>query len=283
MKGSNGEEYFGRDHITLIQATHGWRSLNIRELWAYRELLWVLMERDLRVRYKQTVLGAGWAVLQPLMLMVVFSIFFGRLAKLPSDGVPYPVFAYSALVPWTFFASALGSASNSLVGSSHLISKVYFPRLIIPLSSIGSWIVDFVIASVILLALVLFYGIPITPGLIAVPFLLVALAFCALGIGTALSALTVAYRDFRYLVPFLIQIWMFITPVLYPASLVPERWRWVFSLNPMAGLIEGFRSAFLARPFDASGILIGFAVSCALFSIGVVYFAQVERRFADII
>jgi lipopolysaccharide transport system permease protein len=277
------EEYFGHGHVTVIEPSRGWRALDLKELWAYRELLWVLTERDIKVRYKQTVLGAAWAVIQPVMLMVVFSIFFGRLAKVPSDGLPYPVFAYCALLPWTFFANALSSSANSVLGSANLISKVYFPRLIVPLASIGSWLVDFAIASLILLGLMLYYDVAWTANLLAVPLLLLGVVVAALGAGTLLSALTVAYRDFRYVIPFLLQFWMFATPVVYPASLVPAEWHWVLNLNPMAGLVEGFRSAFLGRPFDVDAILLSFAAAVAMFLAGVAYFEKVERRFADII
>lgn len=277
------EQYFGPEHVTVIRRAKGWRLLNLNELLAYRELLFVLTQRDIKVRYKQTVLGAAWAIIQPFTLMVVFSIFFGRLAKIPSDGLPYPIFVYAALVPWMFFANSLSSASNSLVGSSHLVSKVYFPRLIIPLSSIGSWLMDFLIASAILLAMMAWYDIGLSWNLLAAPLLVLAVILTALGVGTLLSALTVAYRDFRYVVPFLVQFWLFVTPVVYPASLLPEQWRWVLHLNPMAGLIEGFRSAFLGRPFDLAAIAISLVVATAIFLIGVAYFERVERRFADII
>lgn len=277
------EQYFGHQHVTIIQPSRGWRALDLKELWAYRELLWVLTARDIKVRYKQTVLGVAWALIQPLMLMVVFSIIFGRLAKMPSDGVPYPIFAFAALLAWTFFSNALSNASNSLVASSNLISKVYFPRLIIPLASIGAWLLDFFIATLILLALMLYYGIGWTPNLLAAPVLVLAVIFAALGAGTLLSALTVAYRDFRYVVPFLLQLWMFATPVVYPASLVPEEWRWVLHINPMAGLVEGFRAAFLGRPFDLPALGISFAVAVLMFVVGVAYFEKIERRFADII
>lgn len=277
------EEYFGHGHVTVIEPSRGWRALDLKELWAYRELLWVLTERDIKVRYKQTVLGAAWAVIQPVMLMVVFSIFFGKLAKMPSDGIPYPIFAYCALLPWTFFANALSSSANSVVGSASLISKVYFPRLIVPLAAIGSWLVDFAIATVILLGLMLYYGIGWSWNLLAAPLLLLAVVFVALGVGTLLAALTVAYRDFRYVIPFLLQFWMFATPIVYPASIVPERWQWVLHLNPMSGLVEGFRSAFLGRPFDVSAILLSFTVAVVMFAFGVAYFEKVERRFADII
>ena len=282
-KDSIQETYFGHEHETVIEPTKGWRNLDLKELWAYRELLWVLTLRDIKVRYKQTVLGIVWALIQPVMLMVVFSIFFGKLGKIPSDGYPYPIFVYAALLPWVFFANAISSSASSVVGSANLISKVYFPRLIIPLASIGAGLIDFAIATLVLLLLMIFYGVGWSVNLLAAPVLVVAVLFTALGIGTFLSALNVAYRDFRYVIPFLIQLWMFATPVVYPASLVPEKWQWILYLNPMAGLIEGFRSAFLDRPFDLPALGISFTVAVIVFLAGVAYFEKVERRFADII
>jgi lipopolysaccharide transport system permease protein len=267
----------------IIKPQDGWRLLDWKELWAYRELLYVLTARDIKIRYKQTVLGFAWAIIQPFMMMVVFSVFFGRLAKMPSDGFPYPIFVYAALLPWTFFANSISNSANSLVGSAHLVSKVYFPRLIIPLSSVGSGLIDFAIAGGILLLLMVYYGVSWTPNLLMVPILVAGAAFTALGVGTLLAALNVAYRDFRYVVPFLVQFWMFATPVVYPASLVPREWQWALYLNPMAGVIEGFRSAFLGRPFDVPGMLVSLAIAAILFAAGVAYFGKVERRFADII
>ncbi|MGD9583391.1 MAG: ABC transporter permease [Lysobacterales bacterium] len=277
------EHYFGHQHLTVIEPLRGWRMLDWRELWAYRELLWVLTARDIKVRYKQTVLGAAWAVLRPVLTMLIFSVVFGRLAKMPSDGVPYPVFVYAALLPWTFFAAAISTSGQSLVGSTHLVSKVYFPRLIIPLSSIGAGLVDLAISTGILLLLMLWYGVGWTANLLAAPLLLLAVIFTALGVGTLLSALTVAYRDFTHITPFMVQIWMYVTPVVFPLSLVPEKWRWALYLNPMTGLVEGFRSAFLGRPFDLTGIALSAAMAVAIFLLGVAYFEKVERRFADII
>ena len=277
------EHYFGHEHVTVIEPGRGWRWLDLRELWAYRELAFVLTMRDVKVRYKQTVLGAAWAILQPFMTMVVFSIFFGRLASMPSEGFPYPVFVYSALVPWTFFANAVMSSSFSLIGSSHLVSKVYFPRLIIPISAVGVCIVDFLVASIVLLAMMLFYRVGWTLNLLMAPVLLLIIVFTALGIGTCLTALTVAYRDFRYVVSFVVQLWMFVTPVVYPASLVPTQWRWLLHLNPMWALIEGFRASFLGRPFDFLGLAVSAAMAVCLFLAGLAYFARVERQFADII
>ncbi|MFC1680192.1 ABC transporter permease [Pseudomonadota bacterium] len=266
----------------IIEATDR-SSLRLGELWSYRELLWVLTERDIKVRYKQTTMGIAWALLQPLAAMLIFTLFFGRLAKIPSDGVPYPIFVFAALVPWTFFSNAISNSAISLVDSSNLVGKVYFPRLIIPLSAIGAWLVDFFIAGLILLVMMLGYDVGWTLNLLAAPIILIAVMLTALGVGTLLSALTVAYRDFRYAIPFIIQLWMFATPVVYPASMVPEKWRWVLHLNPMAGLIEAFRSSFLGLPFDIAAITISFSVALLIFALGVWYFERVERTFADII
>ncbi|MHC4933771.1 MAG: ABC transporter permease [Planctomycetota bacterium] len=277
------DQYFGHDHVTVIEPQGGWRTLNLRELWAYRELLSVLTLRDIKVRYKQTVLGILWAAIQPVMTMVVFSIFFGRLANIPSDGLPYPIFVYTALLPWTFFANSVTTSGHSVVGSANLVSKVYFPRLVIPLASVGAGLIDFAISAVILLLMMLFYGVGWSVNLLAAPFLILVVVFTALGVGTLLSALTVAYRDFRYVMPFLVQLWLFATPVIYPASLVPEGWRWLLYLNPMAGVVHGFRSAFLDRPFDPASLVISAAVAVLIFLAGALYFEKVERRFADII
>jgi len=277
------EKYFGHQHVTVIEPARGWRMLDWRELWAYRELLWVLTARDVKVRYKQTVLGAAWAIVRPLLTMLIFSVVFGRFAKMPSDGYPYPIFVYAALLPWTFFASAITVSGQSLVGSAPLVSKVYFPRLIIPLSSVGAGLIDLLISTGILLMLMLWYGVGWSVNLLAAPLLLVGVVFIALGVGTLLSALTVAYRDFSHLSPFLVQIWMYVTPVIFPVSLVPERWRWLLYLNPMTGLIEGFRSAFLGKPFDLPGLGLSSLLALAIFIAGVAYFEKVERRFADII
>jgi len=277
------ERYFGHEHVTIIEPQKGWRALDLKELWAYRELLFVLTMRDVKVRYKQTVLGFTWAIIQPVMMMVVFSILFGRLAQMPSDGFPYPIFVYTALLPWNFFASAVSTSANSLIGATQLVSKVYFPRLIIPLASVGSTLVDFGVSAGVLLSLMVWYGVGWTFNLLMAPLLVAGVVFTALGVGTFLSALTVAYRDFRYVIPFMIQFWMFATPVVYPASLVPAHWRWLLYLNPMAGMIEGFRSVFLGRPFDVVALAISLGVAFVLFLAGVAYFEKVERRFADII
>ena len=277
------DRYFGHEHLTIIEPRQGWHMLDWRELWAYRELLWVLTARDVKVRYKQTVLGAAWAVLRPLMTMLIFSVVFGRLAKMPSDDIPYPIFVYAALLPWTFFAAAISASGQSLVGSAHLVSKVYFPRLIIPLSSIGAGLVDLLVSCVILLLLMYLYGIGWTWHLIAAPLLIAGVVFTALGTGTLLSAVTVAYRDFTHVTPFMVQIWMYVTPVIFPLSLVPERWQWLLYLNPMTGIVEGFRAVFLGRPFDVVGLTTSFVIALLTFVIGVAYFEKVERRFADVI
>jgi len=277
------ETYFGHHHLTVIEPARGWRALNFKELWAYRELFLVLVQRDIKVRYKQTVLGVVWAVLQPVLTMLIFTVIFGGLAKIPSDGYPYAIFVFAALLPWTFFANAVSTSSMSLVASANMVSKVYFPRIIIPLASIGGGLIDLIISTFVLLSLMAWYGVGWSANLLLAPVLLLGVIFIALGVGTLLSALTVAYRDFRFVVPFLVQIWMYATPVVYPASLVPEKWQWVMFLNPMAGVIEAFRSAFLGRPFDLPSIAISFAVAVVIFIWGIAYFERVERRFADII
>jgi lipopolysaccharide transport system permease protein len=277
------EQYFGHEHVTVIEPVSGWRLLDLKEFWAYRELFWVLTARDVKVRYKQTIVGAGWAIIQPVMTMVVFSIIFGGFAKMPSDGFPYPVFVYAGLLPWTFFASCLTRAGSSVVGSADLISKVYFPRVIIPLSSAGAGIVDHAISTAVMLVIMLWFGVGFSLNLLAAPLLLLLVIFTALGVGTFISALNVAYRDFGFLTPFLVQLWMFATPVIYPASLVPNKWHWLLYLNPMAGIVEGFRSAFLGLSFNLSLIGVSLLVAVILFLAGLLYFEKVERRFADII
>ncbi|HSH88935.1 MAG TPA: ABC transporter permease [Ramlibacter sp.] len=283
MTDSTDSPYFDHQHVTVIEPPRGWRMLDWRELWAYRELLWVLTARDIKVRYKQTILGAGWAVIRPFTAMVIFSIVFGQLARMPSDGYPYPVFVYAGLLPWTFFAAALSTAGGSLLGSSQLISKVYFPRLIIPLASVGSGLVDLLVSTAILLLMMLWYGVGWSWNLLAAPLLIAGVVFAALGIGTLLAALTVTYRDFTHVTPFLVQIWLYATPVVFPVSLVPAQWQWVLYLNPMTGLVEGFRAAFLGKPFDLTGLCVSLACALVAFAAAVVYFERVERRFADII
>jgi lipopolysaccharide transport system permease protein len=253
-------------------------------LWEYRELLYFMAWRDIKVRYKQTVLGAAWAIIQPFFTMVVFSIFFGRLAKVPSDGLPYPIFAYAALVPWTFFANGLNQASNSLVGSANLIKKVYFPRLVVPISSVISGVVDFVLAFAVLLGMMLFYGILPTVNILWLPFFVLLIFVTALGVGFCLSALNVQFRDVRYTVPFLTQFWLFATPIAYPSSLLSEPWRTLYGINPMVGVVEGFRWALLGTD-TAPGpiIIVSTVVALVLFVGGAFYFRRLERSFADVV
>ncbi|MGB5708508.1 MAG: ABC transporter permease [Arenicellales bacterium] len=269
--------------ITVIRPIKGWKKLNLVELWEYRELLLAFCVRDIKIRYKQTVLGAAWAILQPLVTMLIFSIIFGRLAGIPSDGFPYPVFVYSGLLPWMLFSNAISSSSGSMVGSAHMVSKIYFPRVVIPFSAVGSGLVDFAVSACILLLLMFVYDVPWTWQLIVTPVLLTGVILVALGVGTALSALTVSYRDFRYVVPFMVQIWMYLTPVVYPLGFIPEKWRWLLYLNPLTGYIEGFRSVFLGKPFDFVGISSAVILTMFVFLGGLKYFRKVEQRFADVI
>jgi len=270
--------------VTVIRASRGWRFLDFKELSRCRELLYFFAWRDIKVRYKQTVIGAAWAIIQPFFTMVVFSLFFGRLAKIPSEGVPYPIFSYVGLLPWTFFANGMSNASNSLIGSAGLISKIYFPRLLIPLAAIVTSAVDFALAFAVLIGMMLFYRIPPTwNALLLVPFLLLAF-LTALGMGLWLSALNVEYRDVRYIVPFLTQLWMYATPVIYPSSLLHGPWKILLGLNPMTGVVEGFRWALLGTG-GLPGSMFGIAVVAAvvLLGTGILYFRRMERTFADVI
>lgn len=271
-------------HLRL-RPSRGWVSLKLDEVWAYRELLLFLTLRDIKVRYKQTVIGAGWAVIQPLMTMIVFSIFFGRLARVPSDGIPYPVFNFAALVPWTLFAYGISEASNSLVGSSNLIKKVYFPRLIIPLSSVMAGVVDFLLAFVVLVILMLGYGIVPTIKVLWLPLLVLLTLVTALGVGMWLSALNVEFRDVRYVIPFLTQFWMFITPVVYPSSLIKnDTLRTLYGLNPMVGVVEGFRWALLGTDTAPGPVILVSAVAAVLLLVsGMFYFRRMEKNFADVV
>ena len=270
--------------VTVITPSHGWVALRLGKLWEYRELLYFLTWRDIKVRYKQTILGAAWAVIQPLMTMVVFSVFFGRLAQIPSDGVPYPIFSYAALVPWTFFAHGLTKASTSLVDAGNLVTKVYFPRLIIPFAAVLSGVVDLLLAFLVLLGLMLIYGIVPTAQIIWLPgFVLLAFA-TSLGTGLWLSAMNVQFRDVRYTVPFLVQLWLFATPIAYPSSLLAEPWRIVYSLNPMVGVVEGFRWLLLGTPTNPGPMLaVSTLVALALLMSGALYFRRMERTFADVV
>jgi lipopolysaccharide transport system permease protein len=269
---------------TVIEPPRGWQLINARELWQYRELLGFLTWRDVKVRYKQTLLGASWAILQPAMMMIVFTIFFGRMAKVPTGDVPYPLFVYAGLLPWTFFATAIANAGNSVVGSERLITKIYFPRLAIPFASVGAAVVDFCCAMSLMAILMLWYGVPPGAGLFAAPLLFALIALAALGVGTLLAALNVAYRDFRYVIPFLVQIWMFATPTVYMQPDGNVGWmQTVLSLNPLTGLVGGFRAAVLGDPLPWSAIGIAAATVAAMFVLGCLYFRRVEDSFADII
>ena len=270
--------------VIVIRPSRGWVALRLRDLWEYRDLLYFLVWRDLKVRYKQTALGAAWAIIQPFFTMVVFSIFFGQLAKIPSEGLPYPIFAYCALLPWQLFSRALTESGNSLIANEPLLTRVYFPRLVIPLSVVLAGLVDFGIAFVILLGMMAYYGIAPTTAVFTLPlFLLLALG-TALGVGLWLSALNVQYRDVRYTIPFLTQFWLFATPIVYPSSLVPEPWRAFLGLNPMAGVVEGFRWALLGTA-QAPGLMLvsSVAASVALLIGGLFYFRRMERIFADVV
>lgn len=272
------------EEVIRIRPSSGWRALDLRELWRYRELLWFLAVRDIKVRYKQTALGVAWAVLQPLLTMVVFSIFFGKLANIPSDGVPYPLFALVGLLPWQLFAHALTQSSGSLVAEQRLITKVYFPRLIVPLASVLAGLADFGVAFVLVIGMMFWYGVTPTWAILAIPLLVPLVLLTAFAVGIWLAALNVQYRDVRYTVPFLTQLWMFVTPVAYPGSLVPERWRALFGLNPMAGVVEGFRWAFLGTG-EIHGPLMAVSLVVALVLLigGFYYFRRMEAVFADVV
>ncbi|MFC2081664.1 ABC transporter permease [Candidatus Bipolaricaulota bacterium] len=269
--------------IAIIKPSKGWRFLNVRELWNYRELLYFLTWRDVKVRYKQAVLGFLWAFVQPFLKMIVFSVIFGTFAQMDSEGFPYPIFLYAGLLPWQFFADSVTRSGNSVVGSANLITKVYFPRLIIPISSVGAALVDFAISFGVLLGLMLFYRTMPTLSILMLLPLVVLTIMTALGVGIFVSALNVAYRDFRYIVPFLVQIWMFVTPVVYATTIIPRRWYWLVQLNPMGGIVDAYRSAILGKPFDWNTLAISLMISAAMFTVGLIVFRRTERYFADII
>ena len=273
-----------RQYHLRIEPSKGWVSLKLHELWKYRELLYFLTWRDIKVRYKQTIIGAAWAIIQPFFTMVVFSLFFGRLAQVPSDGIPYPIFSYAALVPWTFFANGLTQSSNSLVLNANLIKKVYFPRLVIPISTVLSGVIDFILAFFVLLGMMVFYGIFPTRNVIWLPMLLLLAFVTSLGVGLWFSAMNVQFRDVRYAVPFLVNFWMFATPIAYPSSLLDEPWRTLYGINPMVGVVEGFRWALLGTDTQPGPIVIVSAlVAVLIFISGLVYFRKMELTFADVV
>lgn len=269
--------------LVVIQASRKWNLINLKDIWAYRELLFFLTWRDVKVRYKQTLLGAAWAILQPLFMMIIFTIFFGRLAGVDSAGIPYPVFALAGLVPWTFFSNTITASGNSLVGSAHLITKVYFPRLIVPAAAMLAGLVDFVLAFLLLVVLMLYYRVPLTMQVLFLPALVLLTALFGLGVGTWMSALNVKYRDVRFALPFVIQLWLFVSSVILPSSAVPEKWRWVLLFNPMSGIIEGYRSALFGLPFDWTALGVATILTIVMLFYSVYSFGRAERSFADII
>jgi len=267
-----------------LEPSKGWVSLGLKELWQYRELLYFLTWRDIKVRYKQSVLGAAWAVIQPFFTMVVFSLFFGKLAKVPSDGIPYPIFAYAALVPWQLFSTGLARSSNSMVGSANLITKVYFPRLVVPIAAVLAGCVDFVLAFIVLLGMMVYFGIYPTANVIWLPALLVLAFVTSLGVGFWLSAMNVQFRDIRHTVPFITQFWLFATPIAYASSLLSEPWRTLYAINPMVGVVEGFRWALLGTETEPGAmILVSSAVAVVLLVGGAFYFRRMEKTFADVV
>lgn len=270
--------------IEVIEPKKGWVPLDLREIWTYRELLYFLTKRDIKVRYKQTVLGGLWAIIQPFFMMVVFTLFFGRLAKVPSDGIPYPIFVYAGLLPWTYFANALSASGNSLVGSANLITKVYFPRLIIPASASLAGLLDFFVAMIVLGAMMIYYQFAPNISILLLPCLVSLTFLCAVGVGLWLSALNVEYRDIRYVIPFLIQLWMFVSPVIYPVSMLKEEYRWLLALNPMGGVIEAYRSSLLGHmPVNWFLLSLSTIIILILFISGLYYFRRMERSFADVV
>lgn len=273
----------GDESLVIVEPRKG-LNLRLSELWEYRDLLYFLVWRDVKVRYKQTALGALWAILQPVLATLVFTIFFGRLAKLPSNGIPYPIFAYTAMVPWQLFAYSLSESANSLVNNQNLIRKVYFPRLVIPLAAVLAGLVDFSISFLLLLIMMLYFGIVPTAAIMALPLLLLLAVGSALAVGIWLSALNVQYRDVRYTIPFLTQLWLFATPVVYPSTLVPQQWRALYGLNPMAGVVEGFRWALLGSKGGVGPLIwVSAAVVLLLLAGGVLYFRRMESTFADVV
>jgi lipopolysaccharide transport system permease protein len=268
--------------IFRIEPTARGVRVDFRELWEYRELLYFFVWRDIKVRYKQTVIGAAWAIIQPVMTMVVFSIFFGGLAKIPSDGLPYPIFFYSALLPWNYFAQALTSTTNSMVENQRLITKVYFPRLILPIAAVTTGLVDFAVAFSVLIGMFVWYGIMPTPAVLLLPLLLLLTVVTALGVGLWLAALNALYRDVRFVIPFCIQVWMFASPVVYPSSLVPSQWQWLYGLNPMAGVISGFRWALTGSGQPPSLLLaVSAVVMVVILLVGLRYFQRAEETVVD--
>ena len=271
--------------ITVIEPKKGWVPIDFKEIWEYRELLYFLTKRDIKVRYKQTVLGGLWAIIQPAFTMIIFTLFFGRLAKMPSDGMPYPIFVYVGLLPWTYFANAVSGSGNSLVGSANLITKIYFPRLIVPASASLAGLLDFFVSMFVLGILMIHYSfVPSLGGLFLFPFLVGLTFLCAVGVGLWLSAMNVQYRDIRYAIPFLVQVWMFVSPVIYPVSIVKEKYQWLLALNPMGGVIKAFRASILGhQPIDWLLLGLSTAMILLILASGLFYFRRMEKVFADVV
>ena len=271
--------------LFVIEPSGSWVALNLRDLWAYRELLYFLTWRDIKVRYKQTLLGVAWAIMQPLFTMLVFTLFFGRLAGMEArtEGMPYPLFAFAGLLPWTFFSNAIINSGNSLVGSANLITKVYFPRMIIPGAAVAAGLVDLGIAFIMLVGLMVYYQVTITWTLVMLPVLVMLTALLAVAVGMWLSALNVKYRDIRFALPFFIQLWLFVSPVIFPSSILPEKWRWVMQLNPLAGIIEGYRSSVFGRPLNWTALGISAVITLLLLIYASYSFRRMEKTFADVI
>jgi lipopolysaccharide transport system permease protein len=269
--------------IVSIRPSGKWSAIDLTALWAHRELLYFLTWRDVKVRYKQTVLGAAWAIIQPLFTMLIFTLFFNKIAGIKSGEIPYPLFAYAGLLPWTFFSNSVTNSSNSLVGSANLITKVYFPRMIIPGSAVAAGLVDFAIAFAVMVVLMFYYGVSPSINLIMLPFMVALTALLALGVGMWMSALNVKYRDIRYALPFAIQLLMFATPIIYPSSMVPAPWKYILIVNPLAGIIEGYRSALFGMPFHWTSLGISVFITLGLLVYSAFYFKSTERTFADIV
>jgi lipopolysaccharide transport system permease protein len=269
--------------VVEIKANRKWLAINLKEIWAYRELLYFLTWRDVKVRYKQTLLGVAWVVIQPLMTMLITTIFFGKLMRVPSDGLPYSLFVFAGLLPWMFFAKAITQSGNSLVGSANLITKVYFPRLIIPSATVMSGLVDFAVSFVLLVALMIYYGVSLSAGILMFPVLVLLTTILALGAGMWLSALNVKYRDVAAMIPFIVQIGMFVTPIYYPSSLIPEKWQWAIKLNPLTGIIENIRASLLGRPFDWQALAISAVIAFLLLISSAYAFKRMEKSFADFV
>ena len=284
LKNTNCSLPASKKPIKRVQPSRGWQSLNLRELFDYRELLYFLTWRDTKVRYKQTVLGAAWAIIQPFFAMVIFSFFFGKLAKVPSDDIPYPIFAYTALVPWQFFANGVNQATNSIVGSADVVRKVYFPRLLIPTAAVLAGGIDFILAFVVLLGMMIFYNAVPTSAIVWMPFFVLLALTTALGVSFWVTTMNTQFRDVRYAVPFVVQAWMFATPIAYPSSLLQEPWRTLYGINPLAGVVEGFRWALLGTDTSPGPIIIVSALmSVALLVSGAFYFRRMEKTFADVV